>query len=60
MSSGITTLAKIGHRKELRFVNLSYDEVRQLYEQRARRKFDSVGAFKKVKNGGNGNGKNNV
>ena len=61
MSNGITTLAKIGHRKELVFVNLTYDEIRQMYEQRAKRKYDSVGAFKRKKNindnGGNGNGK---
>ena len=60
MSNGITTLAKIGHRKELVFVNLTYDEIRQMYEQRAKRKYDRPQAFKYEKifdNGGNGNGK---
>lgn len=56
MCSGITTLAKIGHRKELKFINLTYEEVRKLYEQRAKKKFDSQGAFEK---GGNGNGNKN-
>ena len=53
MSSGITTLARIGHRKELQFVNMTYSEVRKLYEQRANRRFDRPQAFKKEKiNGG--------
>ena len=60
MCSGITTLARIGKRKELRFVNMTYEEVRKIYEQRANRRFDSPGAFKKEKIlGGNGNGNNN-
>ncbi|MDI9596312.1 MAG: hypothetical protein QM220_02110 [Atribacterota bacterium] len=54
MCSGITTLARIGKRKELRFVNMTYEEVRKIYEQRANRRFDSPGAFTKD-NGGNGN-----
>ena len=56
MCSGITTLARIGHRKELQFVNMTYSEVRKLYEKRANRRYDSTGAFKKEKiKGGNGN-----
>jgi len=57
MCSGITTLARIGKRKELRFVNMTYEEVRKIYEQRANRKFDRPQAFRKEKIlGGNGNG----
>ncbi len=55
MSSGITTLARIGHRKELRYISMTYEEVRKMYEQRANRKYDSPGAFKENKKGGNGN-----
>lgn len=35
MCSGITTLARIGKRKELKFVNLTYEEIRNLYSRRA-------------------------
>jgi hypothetical protein len=49
MASGITTLARIGHRKELIFVNLTYEQVRKMYEKRANRRYDRPSAFKKEK-----------
>jgi len=58
MCTGITTLAKIGVRKELKFIDLTYEEIRRLYEQRAKRNYDNVSAFKKE--GGLLNAKNDM
>lgn len=52
MSKGTTILAKIGKKKDIQFINLTYEEIKTLYEQRSNRRYDSTGAFKKENLGG--------